>query len=166
MTALRTERLRIESLTKDEAAAIRSGDRVGRSWAVDYPSDGDMVVAAVIGEAGEHYDETSEIGVYQLRLIEDGSAIGGIGFLSAPVGGEAEIGYGLVESARSRGYATEAVRAVLAHAVQHDVRRVVALTDPDNLASQAVLQRVGFARDGEIVSDDGVMLSWEIALGR
>jgi len=166
MTAMRSERLRIESLTRDEAAAIRADDRRGRAWAVDYPSDGDRIVAGVIGEAGEHYDETSEIGVYQLRLVEDGSAIGGIGFLSAPVDGEAEIGYGLVESARSRGYATEALRAVLHHAAQHDVRSVVALTDIDNRASQAVLQRVGFARDGEVVTEDGVMLRWELALQR
>jgi RimJ/RimL family protein N-acetyltransferase len=164
VTSLRSERLRIETLTKDEAAAIRSGDRSGRTWAADYPSDGDRIVADVIGEAGDHYDETSEIGVYQVRLISDGTAVGGIGFLSAPFEdeGEAEIGYGLSESARGQGYATEAVRAVLAFVAQHGVRRVVALTDPGNLASHAVLTRVGFARAGEVAGDEGVMLRWDV----
>ena len=162
MTALRSERLRIETLTQDEAAAIRSDDRTGRAWAPDYPSDGDRIVAGVIGEAGAAYDESSPIGVYQLRLVADGTAVGGVGFLSAPLDGEAEIGYGLAPSATHQGYATEAVRAVLVHAAHHDVRRVVAMTDPDNVASHAVLRRVGFERDGEISSDDGVLLRWTI----
>ena len=165
MTAWRSERLRIETLTADEAAAIRAGDRAGRAWAIDYPSDGDRVVSAIIGEAGQHYDEASEIGHYQLRLISDGTAIGGIGFLSAPVDGEVEIGYGLAGSATGQGYATEGVRAVLAQLPQLGVRRVVALTDVDNWASHRVLMRVGFDRTGEVTTDDGVMLRWELDVG-
>jgi RimJ/RimL family protein N-acetyltransferase len=166
VTSLRSERLRIETLTRNEALAIRADDRSGRTWAPDYPSDGDRVVAGVILEAGEHYNESAPLGVYQVRLAEDGSAIGGIGFLSAPVDGEAEIGYGLAESGQHQGYATEAVRTVLAHAAGQGVVRVVALTDPDNVASHAVLRRTGFVHNGEVSSDEGVMLRWEIDVTR
>jgi RimJ/RimL family protein N-acetyltransferase len=159
--AWRSDRLRIETLTRDEATAIRADDRAGRVWAHDYPSLGDRVVAGVILEAGEHYDEESSIGLYQVRLASDGTAIGGIGFLSAPVEGEVEIGYGLAESAQHLGYATEALRAVLSEVAAYDVRRVVALTDPDNAASHAVLVRNGFVRAGEEPTDDGLMLRWE-----
>ena len=160
MTRLETERLVLETLTADEAAAIRTGDREGRAWAGDYPSDGDAVVAAVIGEAGEHYDETGELGVLQVRLRAGGDAIGGIGFLFPIDDGAIEVGYGLTESARGSGYASEALAAVMAHARDHGVLRMVALTDLDNEASQRVLQRAGFEQRERVESAEGVELRW------
>ena len=92
MTLLGTERLVLETLTVDEARAISSGDRSGRAWADDYPSDGDLVVAGIAVEAGEHYDESVELGILQVRRRDTGLAIGGIGFISAPDGCEIEVG--------------------------------------------------------------------------
>ncbi|HET7900463.1 MAG TPA: GNAT family N-acetyltransferase [Candidatus Nanopelagicales bacterium] len=160
MTLLETERLVLRTLTADEAAAIRSGDRTGRAWADDYPSDGDAVVAAVIGEAGEHYDESAPLGVLQVLRRDTGLAVGGIGFLHAVEDGEAEVGYGLAESAHGQGYATEALVAVLGLAREHGVERVVALTDLDNLASQRVLQRCRFEPAGSVSSPEGEQLRW------
>ena len=166
MTTLRTERLVLETLTADEARAIREGDRAGRRWAEDYPFDGDRLVAGVIGEAGEHYDESAPLGVLQVRLAAMGAAVGGIGFLSAPADGRAEVGYGFVESARGQGLATESLVAVLAHAERQGLSTVVAMTAVDNLASQAVLMRCGFARDGTVdTDDDGAMIRWVRHLG-
>ena len=68
MTQIRTDRLLLTTLTRDEAAAIRAGDRTGRAWAEDYPTEGDVLVASVVGEAGEHYDESATFGVLQVRL--------------------------------------------------------------------------------------------------
>ena len=90
MPRLTTERLVLETLTGDEVAALLSGDRTGRHWAEDYPTEGDMVVAAVIGEAGQYYAENAVLGVYQVRLASTGDAVGGIGFLSAARDGEAD----------------------------------------------------------------------------
>lgn len=156
MTRLETERLVLETLTADEAAAIRAGDRAGRAWADDYPSDGDAVVAAVIGEAGADYDESAALGVLQVRSRSTGLAIGGIGFLFPAEGGEIEVGYGLVESARGLGLASESLAAVIDLAREQGMTRMVALTDVDNVASQRVLQRAGFTLAGRIAaSDDG-----------
>ena len=162
MTTLRTPRLVLETLTADEARAIREGDRAGRRWAEDYPFEGDLLVAGVIGEAGEHYDESAPLGVLQVRLAASGVAVGGIGFLSAPADGSAEVGYGFVPSARGQGYATESLEAVLAHAEGQGLRTVVAMTAVDNIASQRVLERCGFVR-GEPVDteDEGPMIRWE-----
>ena len=160
MPTLRTERLVLETLTRDEVAAILAGDRDGRAWADDYPTEGDLVVAAVIGEAGEYYAENATLAVFQVRDAASGDAIGGIGFLSAPRDGEAEVGYGIVESARGRGLATEALQAVLILAHDHGVERVVALTDPSNVPSHAVLERAAFERDGEVRTDEGEMWRW------
>lgn len=166
MTSIRTERLQLDTLTLDEATAICHGDRSGRRWVEDYPTEGDVVVASIALEAAEHYDESAAFGVLQMRWAATGEAIGGIGFLSAPAeDGSAEIGYGLAESFRRRGLATEAVRAVCAWAADQDVRSIVALTALDNGASQSVLVACGFL-PGDTVDggDDGPMLRWELAL--
>ena len=57
MTLVVTERLTLTTLTVAEAAAIVADDRVGRRWAPDFPIDGDRLVASLILEAGEDYDE-------------------------------------------------------------------------------------------------------------
>lgn len=63
--------------------------------------------------------------------------------------GFAEIGYILEPHGRGRGYATRTVR-LLAHWVLDDlgIGRLQARTHPDNVASQRVLERVGFQREG------------------
>lgn len=162
MTEIRTERLVLRTLTRDEATAVVAGDRTGRVWADDYPSEGDLVVAGIACEAGDHYDETAPYTVLQVRRLDSGAAIGGIGFISAPEpDGSAEIGYGLAESARGAGYATEALEGVAAWAAEQGLLVLVALTTTDNLDSQRVLERTCFTRGGLVEVDDGQMIRWE-----
>jgi RimJ/RimL family protein N-acetyltransferase len=82
-----------------------------------------------------------------IQLRENDFFVGGIGLKGSPdSNGDVEIGYGLAEGGRGRGYATEAVTAILDRARAHsDVRRVLAYTDPANVASHRVLVRTGFA---------------------
>jgi RimJ/RimL family protein N-acetyltransferase len=86
-------------------------------------------------------------GLYVIVRSQDDQAIGGIGFHGPPTAtGEVELGYELAPAARGAGYATEAVRALAALALEHaDVRVVTARTAPPNTASQAVLLRAGFS---------------------
>ena len=165
-TDIRTERLLLRRLTLDEARAVVALDRAGRHWAADYPTEGDLVVAGIACEAGEHHDETGDFGVYQVILVGSGDAVGGIGFIHPPEVGEVEVGYGLAESARGRGLATEALRAATVWAQEHGVARVVAMTATDNLASQRVVERVGFTRlPGQVVDpEDGPLWRWELGL--
>ncbi|HYE51583.1 MAG TPA: GNAT family protein [Azospirillaceae bacterium] len=59
------------------------------------------------------------------------------------------VGYILAREARGRGLATEAVRASLAYAFQDwDMHRVEANLDPRNGPSAALLERLGFTREG------------------
>ncbi len=55
-----------------------------------------------------------------------------------------EWGWRLVPEARGRGYATEATRALLAEADRHDDGEMLCLVAPDNHASRAVADKVGF----------------------
>jgi ribosomal-protein-alanine N-acetyltransferase len=73
-------------------------------------------------------------------------AIGNGGFKGEPSAGSVEIGYSIVPQYQRRGFAGEAVQALLAWAIGHDsVQRVIAETLPESRASQALLRKLGFA---------------------
>lgn len=61
---------------------------------------------------------------------------------------EVEIGWHLHPDAWGHGYATEAARAVIDRAFSQGLRRVIAVTSPENHASQAVCRRLDMTRLG------------------
>jgi [ribosomal protein S5]-alanine N-acetyltransferase len=80
--------------------------------------------------------------------------VGWGGFKGPPADGAVELGYEIAESRRGRGLATEAVAAMLAEASgAAEVREVVAHTLPEPSASTRVLEKAGFAFDGEAEED-------------
>ena len=88
---------------------------------------------------------------YAMWMIElrDGTHIGDLCFKGLGANGAAEIGYGILEEHRGRGYASEAVDAAVNWALQqHGVTRMEAETEPDNRASQRVLEKCGFLPTG------------------
>ena len=96
---------------------------------------------------------------WSIFLTETGAEIGGICFKGiADAQGRVELGYGIEEPYRCRGYATEAVRAMAAWALsQPDVRCVLAQTEPHNAISQRVLQKCSFVRCGD--GEEGPLFS-------
>ena len=65
-----------------------------------------------------------------------------------PLGAHHEIGWRLVREAWGRGYATEAARAALDDVfARTGLSEVLSYTAPDNLRSQAVMARLGLARE-------------------
>lgn len=94
---------------------------------------------------------------YAMWMIElrDGTHVGDLCFKGLGSDGVAEIGYGISEGYQGRGYATEAVGAVVARALrQPAVTRVEAETAPDNKASRRVLEKCGFRPSG-VVGEEG-----------
>jgi RimJ/RimL family protein N-acetyltransferase len=82
-----------------------------------------------------------------------GEALGLVALLFRRPPGTAEIGYWLIERARGRRLAPRAVALVARWAVADaGLARVEALVDPENVASQRVLERVGFTREGRLRS--------------
>lgn len=60
-----------------------------------------------------------------------------------------EVAYRLARSAWGRGLATEAAGALVVHGLRTlGLPRLVAVTYPQNLASQRVLDKIGFERRG------------------
>lgn len=72
----------------------------------------------------------------------------GPSYLAAIAPAGVEIGYTVYPPFRRRGYAREAVRAMLAWAHAQGVPRFVASVAPDNVASQALVASLGFVRVG------------------
>lgn len=139
-TDLITDRLVLRLWSTTEITAVIDDNHLPH-WASDFPSGGDWVIAAWLTEHPEG------LGSHGHRLIverESGLLVGSIGLFWPPSDGVVELGYGIVESRRGRGYATEAARAVIAHAfTAPDVRSVQAEVDADNPASARVLVNAG-----------------------
>jgi RimJ/RimL family protein N-acetyltransferase len=74
---------------------------------------------------------------------EDGVPVGMCGLIKRETLDGVDIGYAFLEAYCGRGYAYEAGRAVLAHAPTLGLRRVLAITSPNNLPSNGLLRKLG-----------------------
>jgi ribosomal-protein-alanine N-acetyltransferase len=104
-------------------------------------------------EDARRYVETGPMASYArfgfglLRVEKKAPAepIGICGLLKRETLEDVDLGFALLPRFWSQGYAHEAARAVLDHARQHlGLRRVLAITSPDNEASIGLLGRLGF----------------------
>lgn len=76
--------------------------------------------------------------------------LGDLCFKGPQVKGGVEIGYGIQPEYEGQGYTTEAAQALIDWAfAQDDVYRVYAETEPNNRASQRILEKLGFSPCGE-----------------
>jgi ribosomal-protein-alanine N-acetyltransferase len=139
---IETARLRLPHLDAPYAQAVVAQDRSGRSWHPEFPTEDDRDAAAMAARAPDL--------TFGSRVVVEkasGLAVGTIGCYGPPdETGTLMIGYGLVPSARGQGYATEALRALVAYWLgQPSVRAIKADTMKDNVASHRVLEKAGFA---------------------
>ncbi|MGC5051440.1 GNAT family N-acetyltransferase [Micromonospora sp. DT48] len=106
---------------------------------------------------------------HSVAVTLDGTVIGtvsfdvvdGMGQPGMPPRTEALLGYVFDPAYGGRGYATEAVTAMVAHAFdQLGIRRITAGCFADNLASVRILEKLGMRREQHGVGD-----SWHAELG-
>lgn len=94
---------------------------------------------------------------YQLAIIERATnqLIGDIGihFLTSdPENKQVEIGYTLHKDFHGKGYATEALWAVIDYIFNSlDKHRITASIDPENLKSITLIERLGFRKEAHFV---------------
>ena len=87
---------------------------------------------------------------WRMTLKNGGQTVGDLCFKGPVKDNAVEIGYGVLSACEGQGYATEAVQAMKDWAFsQEGVVFLEAETAPDNAASQRVLEKCGFTRDGE-----------------
>ncbi|MGA2399866.1 MAG: GNAT family N-acetyltransferase [Steroidobacteraceae bacterium] len=83
-------------------------------------------------------------GLYLASLRADGSPIGMCGLVKRDGLADVDVGFALRSSYWSRGYAVEAAKAVLDYGRRTlKLGRIVAIANPDNHASIAVLEKIG-----------------------
>ena len=94
-------------------------------------------------------------GSYCVLRKHDGVPVGSCGLLLRDWLPDADLGYAFLPAYWGQGYAVEAARGVIEHAVNSlGMRRIVAITDPENIDSMKVLSRVGFSPAGTVRKTD------------
>jgi RimJ/RimL family protein N-acetyltransferase len=99
-------------------------------------------------------------GLYLASLRADGTPIGMCGLVKREGLADVDVGFALRSLYRSRGYAVEAAAAVLDYGKRTlNLGRIVAIANPDNHASIAVLEKIGLSFERMVrLSADAVEL--------
>ena len=137
---IETERLRIYPASQNQMeAVIRSENDAEMKKAYSEMLDGCL----------KHPDQWEWYAMWMIEL-KDGTHIGDLCFKGLEPNGIAEIGYGILDAYQRRRFATEAVTAAVTWALQDPKVTVIeAETDPENRASQRVLEKCGFIPNGK-----------------
>jgi len=91
---------------------------------------------------------------------KDKSKIGQIFYTAS--GSHFEIGYRLIPCERNKGHCTEAVKILIDFLfLSKNTVRIQAKTNPKNIASQRVLEKAGFKREGLIRKDIFIRGQWQ-----
>ena len=144
LSAFTTARLAAERLTQGHLPEIR---RMHGDAAVMAQLGGvrdDAQSDAYLAKNLKHWDDYGH-GLWILREVGGGEPVGRAVLRHLLVDGvdEVEIGYALYASHWGRGFATEIATACLALGRQLGLATIVAVTSPENRASQHVLEKVG-----------------------
>jgi RimJ/RimL family protein N-acetyltransferase len=91
------------------------------------------------------------LGFWAVESRDDGRFLGLCALIRMPAGDDIELAYRLARAAWGQGMATEAAGALVDYAFGAlELPKLVAVTYPENRASQRVLEKIGFARQGVI----------------
>jgi RimJ/RimL family protein N-acetyltransferase len=154
--------VRLREMSREAADAILAGDpphdvRVAK----DYPTEFSVGVAQCVGAVGQ-------FGPFLVHRSADDVVVGEIGGAFVDELGSIEIGYAIVESHRNRGYATGAIRALVAKAqAASEVHRILAHAPLERPQSGRVLEKAGFSmvREMDDADEAGNVLrvkEWEL----
>jgi ribosomal-protein-alanine N-acetyltransferase len=112
-----------------------------------------------LAEREKRYDNLARDSGWFFVEKKDGTKIGTMfHFLT---GNLLEIGYILVPSERGKGYCSEAVKIMVDYLfLSRELVRVQAITDVDNFASQRVLEKAGFKKEGILRKSGFIRGEW------
>jgi RimJ/RimL family protein N-acetyltransferase len=168
---IRTERLELVLMSVPFMEALQRGDLEAASReisATTSPWLAEQLVDFLKYRLGQVRADPSVRGWLGRAIVvtgDDGSreAIGSIGFHGPPDDGKLEIGYSVDPRYRRRGYAREAVKAMLDWAYEtHGISRFVASVGPWNEPSLNLIGQFGFRKVGEQMDDiDGLEYVFE-----
>ena len=104
-----------------------------------------------IREKIDRYERDGGMSLWAAVERESGRTVAMVGFQWEQIEGQRELDIGCVvaDHEQGRGYGTEASIAVLDAAFAAGFERVTALTKPDNAPALRILEKLGFAQEGE-----------------
>ncbi|EGJ77172.1 putative acetyltransferase [Streptomyces sp. Tu6071] len=151
MPLLATPRLHLRRFRPEDAAvlaAYRSVPEVARYQGWSAPV-GEEEARLLVREFAAVDPEAPGWFQYAVEERATGALVGDVGVRLDENGMQADLGFTLAPAAQGRGFATEAVRAVLGDLFERrGLHRVSAVCDARNTASARLLERVGFRREG------------------
>jgi RimJ/RimL family protein N-acetyltransferase len=89
------------------------------------------------------------VGLLLLELRDCGTPIGTCGLIKRENIEDLDLGYALLEKYHRQGYVMEAAQAVLEHAKNIGLSRIVGYSSPLNKVSIRVLEKLGFEDEGD-----------------
>lgn len=148
---IETERLILREVTNEDAENM-----------LTYLSDIEVVRHMGLDPFQSIEDALDEIGWYQsiyennigirwgITLKDSGKVIGSCGFLNRMAKHyRAEVGFELSRDFWGKGIASEALEGVISYGFKHlQLERIEALIDPANMASQKLVKKHGFLKEG------------------
>jgi len=152
---IETKRLLLVCLLPEDIEALIAGDvkRVAIQTGFTFPPDDPNRGVDLLWHLKALRTDPNQL-AWRIRVIVERASntiVGSINLKGAPnADGDVEIGWGLNENARRKGYATEASGAVLNWiAQQPGVNSVSAIIPDDNNHSQRLATKLGFIRTAE-----------------
>jgi RimJ/RimL family protein N-acetyltransferase len=156
-----TKRLELHEVRLEHKVAFQRGrealsELLGVAVSPEWPEFPEAFTLPEIGAVSVGEPEPDRWPGYLFVDRGKGALIGNGGYSGEPnSAGEVEVGYEVAHAYRNLGYASEAVRALVDHALKvPEVTAVIAHTLAEENASVRVLRKAGFQWDGEIVSED------------
>ncbi|QNO36466.1 GNAT family N-acetyltransferase [Protaetiibacter sp. SSC-01] len=162
---LETERLELRLLEESdfEAMTVYRGDPEVCRF-LPFPPQSVDDIRGRIGRAIGSTSLEVEPGAVTVGIVrrEDGLLIGDLVlFHLQPEHGTAEVGWVMRPDVAGRGYATEAVRALLGAAFGvYGLRRIVARIDAENTASARLAERLGMRLEAHLVENEWYKGRW------
>ncbi len=151
---LQTKRLLIRPIKpedKKEVFAYRSDAQTNQyqGWIPETPAD----VESFIARTAKQINETGSWFQFVIIIKESQKIIGDIGLHFFDIENQqVEIGFTLSKNYQNKGFASEAVTEVLSYAFK-DLKkhRIMASIDPENIAAERLLKRIGFRKEAHFI---------------
>lgn len=165
---IHTERLILIPVTYEITSTLIKGsgeeiEKLGITAHSNWPTEDTKDILPIINKALEETKVPSGFEFWMIVNKESSEIIGDIGFHGKPdENGVVEIGYGLVQQERGKGYGFEAAKAIMEWTLaQEEVKVVKADCLVDNIPSVRILEKLGMHETGR----DEKFIFWEIRKG-
>jgi len=160
-----TDRLILVPVTLEITKSLMVGDikeieKIGISTDEKWPREDTLDILPIINKSLEDYKVPSGFEFWMIVKKENMQIFGDIGFFGKPdEKGEVEIGFGLVEKEREKGFGFEALKAIMDWALSQDsVKAIKANCLINNKPSARVLEKVGMSE----INRDHDLIYWEL----